>query len=100
MPGLPTPHEHFNQDADQTPPETEGQEPTRQWVDWDEARQIAHRIPEPLPSRLLPLTDALGETLAETITAIMPVPHYASAAIDGWAVAGEGPWRMRNGGPA
>lgn len=100
MPGLPTTHEHFNQDADQTPPETEGQEPTRQWVDWDEARQIAHRIPEPLPSRLLPLTDALGETLAETITAIMPVPHYASAAIDGWAVAGEGPWRIRTPQPA
>ncbi|WP_223286301.1 molybdopterin-binding protein [Kocuria atrinae] len=100
MPGLPTTHEHFNQDADQTPPETEGQEPTRRWVDWDEAREIAHRIPEPLPSRLLPLTDALGETLAETITAIMPVPHYASAAIDGWAVAGEGPWRIRTPQPA
>lgn len=100
MPGLPAPHEHFNQDNDHTPPGTEGLEPTHRWANWDEAREIAHRIPDALPSRLLPLTESLGETLAEPITAIMPVPHYASAAIDGWAVAGEGPWRIRTPQPA
>ena len=100
MPGLPAPHEHFNQDDDHTPPQTEGLEPTHRWATWDEAREIAHRIPDALPSRLLPLTESLGETLAEPITAIMPVPHYASAAIDGWAVAGEGQWRIRTHQPA
>lgn len=100
MPGLPAPHDNVNQDADQTPPESEGHEPTRRWVDWNTAREIAHRIPDPLPSMWLPLEDTLGETLAEPISAIMPVPHYASAAIDGWAVAGEGPWRIRTPQPA
>lgn len=99
MPGLPVPNEHHQTDTD-AEQETVEREPTRHWVTWDEARTIAHGVPDPLPSTLLPLTEAFGETLAESITAMMPVPHYASAAIDGWAVAGEGPWRVRTPQPA
>ncbi|WHF24636.1 hypothetical protein QJS66_10995 [Kocuria rhizophila] len=45
-------------------------------------------MPQPLPNILLPLAQCLEETLAESVTAEMPVPHYATPP-DGWAVAGE-----------
>jgi molybdopterin molybdotransferase len=38
------------------------------------------------------LREALGRTLAEDITALQDMAHYASSAMDGWAVNGTGPW--------
>ena len=40
------------------------------------------------------LREALGEILAEDVTAPIPVPHYASSAMDGYAVAGPQPWTV------
>ena len=34
----------------------------------------------------------MGRVLAEDITALHDMPHYASSAMDGWAVNGSGPW--------
>ncbi|WAP51580.1 hypothetical protein OL239_17675 [Arthrobacter sp. ATA002] len=42
----------------------------------------------------MPLAEALGQVLAEDATALQPVPHYASSAMDGWAVAGPAPWQL------
>ena len=101
MPGLPHPHDPADHE-DQGQPGThdDAREPAVQWAPWDEARRIAYGVPQPLPNILLPLPQCLDETLAESVTAEMPVPHYASAAADGWAVAGEGPWRIRTPQPA
>lgn len=40
------------------------------------------------------LSDAVGATLARDVHALCPVPHYASSAMDGYAVRGPGPWRV------
>lgn len=48
---------------------------------------------------LLPLEACAGLTLAADVLAKNPVPHYASSAMDGWAVAGDGPWRLLAAGP-
>ncbi|CAL8896425.1 molybdopterin molybdotransferase MoeA [Kocuria varians] len=96
MPGLPHPHDPAaREDHEQHGTRQDGQQPTVQWAQWDEARRIAYGLPQPLPNILLPLAQCQDEVLAEAVTAEMPVPHYASAAADGWAVAGDGPWRIR-----
>ena len=38
------------------------------------------------------LTDAAGRTLAAPVIATAPLPGFDSAAMDGWAVNGNGPW--------
>ncbi len=52
----------------------------------------------PLPWRCLAETVSLelavGRILRAPIVAALDIPHYASAAMDGWAVAGPGPWRL------
>ncbi|MFE3543350.1 molybdopterin-binding protein [Nocardia sp. NPDC059177] len=46
----------------------------------------------PIAVRELPVADAVGATLAVTLTAGTPLPRVDSAAMDGYAVAGPGPW--------
>jgi molybdopterin molybdotransferase len=45
----------------------------------------------------VPLDAAVGRVLAAPVRAAVDIPHFASAAMDGWAVAGAGPWRLREG---
>ncbi|EMY34828.1 MoeA domain-containing protein domain I and II [Arthrobacter crystallopoietes BAB-32] len=47
-----------------------------------------------------PLEQCLGLVLAEPITAQLPVPHYASSAMDGWVLAGTEPWQLKPPGSA
>jgi molybdopterin molybdotransferase len=42
----------------------------------------------------VPLDAAIGRVLATPVRAAVDIPHFASAAMDGWAVAGAGPWRL------
>lgn len=59
---------------------------------WHEARQRAFDVAAPIPPSPVPLKAALGRTLASDAVAIQDMPHYASSAMDGWAVNGTGPW--------
>jgi molybdopterin molybdotransferase len=53
----------------------------------EEAReQILQKIPETLPSEEVPLTSALGRTLAEDIIAHEALPAFANSGMDGYAV--------------
>jgi len=61
---------------------------------WGEARERARVAAAPAPVRRTALTEAQGCTAAEDLRALGPVPHAATSAMDGWAVAGEGPWRL------
>ncbi|WP_269927816.1 molybdopterin molybdotransferase MoeA [Kocuria massiliensis] len=65
---------------------------------WDEAREglyaTATRLGEALGTRSVGLHDAMGMTLAEPVYSPMPVPHFDSSAMDGYAVAGPPPWRL------
>ncbi|MGW1762601.1 molybdopterin molybdotransferase MoeA [Streptomyces sp. NPDC002073] len=67
---------------------------------WPRARAIAARCAEAHPAkpRPVPLDRALGEVLAAPLTALTDLPSFDTSAMDGWAVAGPGPWRVRDGG--
>lgn len=65
---------------------------------WDEARKAAFDVATPIPPGRVPLAQALGRVLAEDITALTDIPHYASSAMDGWAVNGSGPWIVADAG--
>ncbi|KRV47385.1 molybdopterin biosynthesis protein [Wenjunlia vitaminophila] len=67
----------------------------RNSVDWPEARRIAADAPTgPLPTVVLPLAEARGRVLAQPLTALTDLPAFDTSAMDGWAVAGPGPWRL------
>ncbi|RSM92161.1 molybdopterin molybdenumtransferase MoeA, partial [Streptomyces sp. WAC 01325] len=46
----------------------------------------------------VPLDAALGLTLAAPLTALTDLPSFDTSAMDGWAVAGPGPWAVREEG--
>jgi molybdopterin molybdotransferase len=62
--------------------------------DWHTARSYCYRAAPALAAESVPLSEAIGRILASDMVALCDVPHYASSAMDGWAVAGEGPWRL------
>ncbi|UCM89036.1 molybdopterin molybdotransferase MoeA [Streptomyces marincola] len=66
---------------------------------WESARATAYRAVRPLPPRRLPLDLALGHTLAAPLAALTDLPAFDTSAMDGWAVAGPGPWRLTAEGP-
>ncbi|WP_344576437.1 molybdopterin molybdotransferase MoeA [Streptomyces lunalinharesii] len=64
-------------------------------VPWTHARVLAHGAARPSPARTVPLRAAAGLTLAGDLRARHPLPAFDTAAMDGYAVAGRGPWRVR-----
>ncbi|WP_037602648.1 molybdopterin molybdotransferase MoeA [Streptacidiphilus rugosus] len=63
---------------------------------WPQARARAARAgARPLGAEACALTEALGAVLAEPLAALSHLPAFDTAAMDGWAVAGPGPWRLR-----
>ncbi|WP_442789185.1 molybdopterin molybdotransferase MoeA [Kitasatospora sp. NBC_01302] len=63
---------------------------------WPQARAIARRAAARLPRPVLELdlAAALGHTLAGPLAALTDLPAFDTSAMDGWAVAGPGPWRL------
>ncbi|MGX5717329.1 molybdopterin molybdotransferase MoeA [Arthrobacter sp. MAHUQ-56] len=72
--------------------------PGRGSIPWSEARHIAFGSAGPLPHVDVPLTEAVGRVLTRDVTALQDLPHYASSAMDGWAVNGPGPWLLAGSG--
>ncbi|MFD6364264.1 molybdopterin-binding protein [Streptomyces roseolus] len=68
---------------------------------WPEARALAARAGSAARAAAersavrVPLGRALGRTLAEPLRALTDLPSFDSSAMDGWAVAGPGPWTVR-----
>ncbi len=61
-------------------------------VSWDQgARAVARRRHRPprTPRPRLFLLATIDHYLSEDVHAMMPVPHYSSSAMDGYAVAGQ-----------
>jgi molybdopterin molybdotransferase len=63
---------------------------------FDQARELALAWPA-LGVVRVPLADALGSTLAEPLRSLTDLPAFRTSAMDGWAVAGSGPWQVRAG---
>ncbi|MFF8291566.1 molybdopterin molybdotransferase MoeA [Streptomyces sp. NPDC016309] len=66
---------------------------------WADARSLAARLgaARPAPTRRVALGQALGGVLAQPLAALTDLPSFDTSAMDGWAVAGPGPWRVREG---
>lgn len=77
---------------------------------WSSARRLAHDAGAARRAELaaavagtgddLPLVAALGRVLAVPLVSPIAIPHYASSAMDGWAVHGSGPWKLLDGADA
>ncbi|WAL39803.1 molybdopterin molybdotransferase MoeA [Brevibacterium sp. BRM-1] len=63
---------------------------------WREAGRIAHAAAAAgrLGGEEVGLAAAIGRVSAADVRAPADVPHYASSAMDGYAVAGSGPWNL------
>ncbi|MFF3843181.1 molybdopterin molybdotransferase MoeA [Streptomyces sp. NPDC001930] len=66
-------------------------------VDWGRARCLARDV-SPLAVVSRPLGEVFGQVLARPLAALTDLPPFDSSAMDGWAVAGAGPWRLRGRG--
>ena len=62
--------------------------------DWHAARAAAHGSGRRLPDEQVPLAYALHRRTGADVRALTPLPPHAASAMDGWAVAGAGPWRV------
>ncbi|SDT00402.1 molybdopterin molybdotransferase MoeA [Actinoplanes derwentensis] len=62
---------------------------------WQQARAIARDSAKPLAGQQIPIAEAGGRVLAEAVRCARPVPAFDNAAMDGFAVAGPGPWTIR-----
>ncbi len=63
-------------------------------TDWPDARRIARGVARPVEAVSRPLSEALGQVLAAPLEALTDLPAFDTSAMDGWAVAGPGPWRL------
>jgi molybdopterin molybdotransferase len=61
---------------------------------WDEARTIASNTFNQLKSEKLPIAQCIGRTLARDAASLVDLPTYATSAMDGYAVCGDGPWKI------
>ncbi|WUC94640.1 molybdopterin molybdotransferase MoeA [Streptomyces sp. NBC_00525] len=69
-------------------------------VSWRAARDIARRAGRRggVGGERVQLDEALGRLLGEPLAALTDLPSFDTSAMDGWAVAGPGPWRIRDDG--
>ncbi|MCT9870483.1 molybdopterin molybdotransferase MoeA [Paenarthrobacter aurescens] len=70
----------------------------RHALTWAGARQVAYDCAGPLTPLNVPLADAVGHSLVSGLMARQAIPHYASSAMDGWAINGSGPWTLTASG--
>ena len=62
----------------------------------DGVRSAVRSAIRPLPPAERELDAAVGGTLADSLVAAAPFPPFDASAMDGWAVAGSGPWIARD----
>lgn len=67
-------------------------------IAWESARRVAGESATALPAVARPLAAAAGHALAAQVRALTDLPAFDTSAMDGWAVAGPGPWTLAGGG--
>lgn len=101
-----TPGNHVPAPGPHEPEQKPGSKPDshHKATPWPEARTIAARAARAmrLGTHRTPvsvrLEDALGLTLAAPLSALTDLPSFDTSAMDGWAIAGPGPWEVRDEG--
>jgi molybdopterin molybdotransferase len=61
---------------------------------WEQARSEAYGSWKKLPAEKLSIGACLDRTLANDALALVELPTYPTSAMDGYAVAGKGPWSI------
>jgi molybdopterin molybdotransferase len=61
---------------------------------WEQARSEAYRSWKKLPAEKISISACLDRTLANDVVALVELPTYPTSAMDGYAVAGKGPWSI------
>ena len=61
---------------------------------WDVARTIARQAFITLTDELIEVKKGVGRTISRDAVALCDLPTYATSAMDGYAVAGVGPWKI------
>jgi len=61
---------------------------------WDQARETAANLGSFIGVELLPLQKVSGRVLANDAKSLVALPTYETSAMDGYAVAGKGPWKL------
>lgn len=61
---------------------------------WDEARKIASNVGSALATEEIELSASCNRVLAIDATALVDLPTYETSAMDGYVVAGSGPWKV------
>lgn len=68
-------------------------------VSWHAARVIAGAAASALVPELVDLGECSGRVLVGELLSPIDIPHFASSAMDGWIVVGDGPWELTAAGP-
>lgn len=63
-------------------------------VEWDLAIALSFESADPKPAISLPITQAINSVLAQGLTADIDLPPAHTAMMDGYAVFGQGPWKI------
>ncbi|MFF7034301.1 molybdopterin molybdotransferase MoeA [Streptomyces griseus] len=92
-------HRPGRSSSEASAPNAEPATPKAPPLSWDRARAVATRAGRAGPPATirLPLDRALGHVLAEPLGALTDLPSFDTSAMDGWAVAGPGPWAYEAG---
>ena len=61
---------------------------------WHQARAAVFNAVTPAATVRVPLSAAIGKVLAVDISSLTDLPPFSASCIDGWAVAGIGPWEI------
>lgn len=61
---------------------------------WHEARHASWELANSIEAEQVAVAAVAGRVLANDIHALNDLPNFDSSAMDGWAVSGEGPWRI------
>ena len=61
---------------------------------WDQACETAAKLGSFIGVELLPLQKVSGRVLANDAKSLVALPTYETSAMDGYAVAGKGPWKL------
>lgn len=61
---------------------------------WSSARAAARLVAKRLDTEPVAVGDLDGRVVAEDCHALCQLPSFASSAMDGWALAGPGPWEI------
>jgi molybdopterin molybdotransferase len=100
-PAVPSPTsegESRTQAPDSAKGKGDGKGDGRRATPWPQARTTAERAARSVPRRApvsVSLDAALGLVLAAPLAALTDLPSFDTSAMDGYAVAGPGPWDLR-----